>query len=148
MRYTSILVTGVFCCLVASCATSVDRVRNAAESVPDWYDDARTEIRGEGYPELASVPRLEKSETRPSRSIRVSQRESNKIIKLFDNNPRAQGPDKTLVDIEAIMREIQAEFEGQVPSPTHLTPREVSDIHAMFDIPYLTEGWFFTDAKR
>ena len=39
-------------CLTFACQSSIDRVRNALTSAPDWYTNKQSEIVGEGYPDL------------------------------------------------------------------------------------------------
>lgn len=39
-------------CITVACQSSIDRVRNALTSAPDWYTNKQSEIVGEGYPDL------------------------------------------------------------------------------------------------
>lgn len=148
MKISSILLSGVFCCTAAACTNSFEKVRDAADKAPDWYEDARVEIRGEGYPELTSVPELDKVKRRPSNSIRQSKVHANDVLRMFENEPRANAADKTPRELQKIVNEINAEFAGEIPPPDYLTPEEIAAIRAEFDIPYLTEGWFFKNAGR
>ncbi len=45
-----LITTGL--CLACSCQSSIERVRGALTSAPDWYTSKRDEIAGEGYPAL------------------------------------------------------------------------------------------------
>lgn len=45
-----LIATGL--CLAYSCQSSIERVRGALTSAPDWYTNKRDEIAGEGYPAL------------------------------------------------------------------------------------------------
>lgn len=54
IRIVCLLVAGV---ATTSCATNVSEVvKSVVETAPDWYEERRTEVAGEGYPDVRKVP--------------------------------------------------------------------------------------------
>lgn len=54
IRIVCLLVAGV---ATTSCATNVSEVvKSVVETAPEWYEERRTEVAGEGYPDVRKVP--------------------------------------------------------------------------------------------
>ncbi|MEM7766182.1 MAG: hypothetical protein AAF253_01695 [Pseudomonadota bacterium] len=56
---------------VSACASPVGAVRQAVASAPEWYQEARVEIRGEGYPDVSRVVTLEDQTDVPGRVVQT-----------------------------------------------------------------------------
>lgn len=125
--------------LITGCANSFDKARQAAAEAPEWYDSAKTEIVGEGYPNLGSMPALSAEELRGSnRSIRLSRRDVAKARKLFSTHPRATTPVTTDVEVRALKAELVAKLARSGPAPTgtdrdlFLKPSDIDRIKEKF----------------
>lgn len=49
---TKILLITIGLCLATACQSSIERVKGALSTAPEWYTSKRNEIAGEGYPDL------------------------------------------------------------------------------------------------
>jgi len=126
--------------LVATgCANSFEKVRDAAASAPQWYEEARTEIVGEGYPELASMPQLSQRELRQStRSLVTSREDIEDARQLFSTHPRSTESVTTEIEIKARKDELRAKLSVSGPTPTgsdrdlFLTPADLDRFREIF----------------
>ena len=106
-------------CVLGACANSFEKVRNAASEAPEWYDAARTEIIGEGYPNLGSTPQLEKVEVKGARkTLRLSREQLVKARQLFATHPRSTEPITTEVEMRALKQDLRAKLNASGPAPT------------------------------
>jgi len=88
--------------LLAGCANSFGKVTDSMASAPEWYGEARTEIIGEGYPDLSEMPELAKVEVSQTvKELTVSRADAEAARLLFASNPRASAPDVTAADMAA-----------------------------------------------
>lgn len=141
MKITAILLCGVPLLLASACSSSFSRVRSAINEAPEWYDARRTEIRGEGYPEIADIPTLEAG-WRPERTLSVSGEEMAALQKIFDTEERAEVATDGAEKIAAIAAELRAEFEPGLPEAEFLSESEIAAIRASFNVPRVTEGLY------
>lgn len=76
----------------SGCATNVsESVTNALSSAPEWFDDRKTEVKGEGYPEFTDVPSV--PEVRAS--AKSTNREIEKLMSEAEDlmsDPKAVSP--------------------------------------------------------
>ena len=126
--------------LFAGCATSFDRARKAAAEAPDWYDSAKKEIVGEGYPNLGTMPSLSKADVRGSnQSIRMSRQDLADARKLFSTHPRATAPVTTEIEVLALKSALIAKLARSGPAPTgtdrdlFLRPDDVDRFRDIFE---------------
>lgn len=126
--------------LIGGCANSFDRARQAAAEAPAWYDSAKKEIVGEGYPNLGSMPSLSSEDVKGStRSIRLSRRDLAKARKLFSTHPRATAPVTTQIEILALKADLLAKLDRSGPAPTgtdndlFLKPDDVERLREIFE---------------
>jgi len=120
--------------LLAGCSSSIERVQSMRAQAPDWYEARKVEFRGEGYPDLNSVPELSTPGV-SLRQLRMSEAETLAALELFTSDPRAQGPAETPEEILAWAQEVRRAVEGRIPAPDFLTDAEVEEIKARFDVP-------------
>ena len=118
---------------LASCASSIETVQAMRAQAPDWYEARKLEFRGEGYPDLNSVPELSvPGETLTK--LQLSEEEMLATLALFNSHPRAELATETPEDIRAwALRERRA-VEGRLPAPDFLTDEEVEALKARFDV--------------
>lgn len=125
-----VFVTFVF---LAGCAGSFEKVQAMRAQAPDWYDARKVEFRGEGYPDLNSIPELS-ADYRPLRKLELSEEETLAALEMFSSNPRATLPTETADEILAWAREVRRAVEGRLPAPDFMTDAEVEEIKARFNV--------------
>ncbi|MAN46166.1 MAG: hypothetical protein GYB49_09820 [Alphaproteobacteria bacterium] len=139
MKNTAIPLIGVSCLLLAGCTGSVGKVRTAINQAPDWYDQRRVEIRGEGYPHIIDVPEIEKGEE-PGQTLEASKARSDVLRADFEANARAVPPADVAAEIASLRETIQRGFAGFQAEADFLTEEEIEAIRSAFDVPRVTKG--------
>lgn len=120
--------------VLAGCAGSIEKVQAMRAEAPEWYEDRKLEFRGEGYPDLNTVPPL--SSQRDTRTkLALSEAETLAVLEQFNSDPRARGAVETPDEIRAWALQVRRAVEGQLPAPDFLTDAEVEAIKARFDVP-------------
>lgn len=138
MKNTVIPLIGVSCLLFAGCTGSFEKVRGAVNAAPDWYDERRQEIRGEGYPEVIDVPVIEAGQE-PGQTLEASKARATVLRTAFED-ARAAAPADIAAEIEAMRVKIRSEFAGLPAETDFLTEDEIAAIRAAFDVPRVTRG--------
>lgn len=139
MKNTAILLSGVLIVAAGGCAGSFSKVKNAVDQAPDWYESSRSEVRGEGYPDLASIPEIQPGKE-PGKTLPLSVTRVDELIAAFESDPRAQAPKRTSAEIEAYAQGVRAEFAAEIPPPNFLTEEEIAAIRESFNVPRVTQG--------
>lgn len=139
MKNTAILLCGVPLLLASACTSSFAKVRSAINEAPEWYDARRTEIRGEGYPEIADIPTID-ANWKPADGLEVSGQEMKSLQAMFDTSERAQLAPEGAARIANIAAELRAEFEPGLPETNFFTETEIAAIRESFNVPRVTEG--------
>ncbi len=119
--------------LLGGCAGSVDRVRGLVADAPEWYTERRVEIRGEGYPNIAAIPRLDEN-TRPGKNLNVEEDDLGAAEVAFLAHPRAEPATPTATqDILQLQAELMARFDPVSTPPDILTDEEIQALRSVFD---------------
>lgn len=119
--------------LLGGCAGSVDRVRGLVADAPDWYTERRVEIRGEGYPNVAAIPRLD-ADTRPGTDLNVEQDSLGMAEVAFLAHPRAEPASPTSTEeIYELQASLMARFDPVSTPPNILTDEEIEALRSVFD---------------
>ena len=139
MKNTAILLLSVCGLLVAACTSSFEGVRESLSQAPDWYDQRRLEIRGEGYPDLTEVPVAAATVDRREFLV-VSEQRAAMLKAVFDANARAVTPADARAEMDAFIEDVRLRFAGLPAEPNFLTDAEVQAIRAKFQVPRVTEG--------
>jgi hypothetical protein len=139
MKNTAILLCGVPLLLVSACTASFAKARAAINDAPEWYEARRTEIRGEGYPEVSDIPRLA-PDWQPEAGLKASGRELKRLKAMFDNAERAQPAPRGAAEIAEVAAQLREAFGPDLPPAEFLTEAEIAAIRASFDVPRVTEG--------
>jgi hypothetical protein len=139
MKNTAILLCGVPLLLATACSSSFSKVRTAINDAPEWYEARRTEIRGEGYPEVIDIPVLDPS-WKPQKGLNMSGDELEALQAEFDSSERAEVATQGTAGIEALAAELKAGFEPGLPEAEFLSESEIAAIRASFNVPRVTEG--------
>ena len=95
---------------------SIDEVVGGIANTPEWFQKRRVEIRGEGYPDLNSVPVAAPIKASRDRLALSAEEAAAARATLFDH-PRAAGAHLTLADMQAIAAELQAQLPVTEPKP-------------------------------
>ncbi|MFN7054084.1 hypothetical protein [Hyphomonas sp.] len=138
MKNTAIPLLSVPFLLIAGCASSYSAVREAVGQAPEWYGERRTEIRGEGYPAIADVPRLEPASV-PGRGLAQRRSRAAQLVAQFDNNPRAEPPQGGIEEILQLAADIRARLGDEEPPEAFLTEADLAAIRASFTVPRVTQ---------
>ncbi|MEL6258211.1 MAG: hypothetical protein AAFQ67_04030 [Pseudomonadota bacterium] len=99
---------------------------------PDWFDDPRREIRGEGYPDLAAIP--QNMPIGPiSRQLDAQKSETDKIRATMLAEPRSAGVEKSPNDIRRLAAELAAPLrDREIDTSEFLTDDEIAAAKALF----------------
>jgi hypothetical protein len=139
MKNTAILLGGVPLLLASACTSSFSKVRAAINDAPEWYEARRTEIRGEGYPEISDIPTVD-ANWKPGVGLAASGDQIAIIQAAFLADERAQLAPEGAAGIAAFMAEIRAEFEPGLPPGEFFTETEIAAIRESFNVPRVTQG--------
>ncbi len=139
MKNTAIPLLSVVIPLLSACAGSFAQMRSAVNQAPEWYAERRTEIRGEGYPAIADVPRIDAANP-PGATLTVPTERIAALRAVFDANPRADMPPVASGAIEALVSDVQAEFADVSLSSNMLTEADIAAIRESFNVPRVTQG--------
>lgn len=128
---------------LSACATPLERVISVAGDVPDWFEDRRSEVRGEGYPSLTAVPN---NIDNPLTEAQI--RETSAVLDVYEDflrHPRAQVSTTSPADILAFRDQLEASLPP-VSSLKPITPMTDAEIQAIRDVfsPYVIT---FVDAE-
>ena len=117
--------------VLAGCASSVSAVTGAVDSAPAWFEDARGEIRGQDYPEVASIPDVP-AKSRPVISAGAALASVSSAAGAFLSDDRAQSVPYQPEQILAWAAEKRAVFNDIPP----LVPGSIDTSAAKaFDVP-------------
>lgn len=141
MKITAIPLLSVPLLLITGCATSFGRVAEAVNNAPEWYGERRAEIRGEGYPDIASLPTLD-PQNLPGKTLSLAADEAAELFAIFRNNPRAEVSHAGAAEIEAVAAEIRAAFPAEEPPAQFLTEADITAIRNSFNVPRVTQDEF------
>lgn len=128
-----ILSLGATALTVSACATPVGAVRQAVSSAPEWYQEARVEIRGEGYPDVSRVVALEHNGSAPGRvdeaRLAVADSEARLLSQL--------GPASSEAELQAALAWAAAEqaaFSGIASEGEFLDDSDLEVLRGLFTV--------------
>ena len=119
---------------LAGCASSLERVQAVRAAAPSWYEDRKTELRGEDYPKLTEIPVIT-DQTRPGQQLSLRQEEVERVLAAFDADPRSEGVTETPEEILAWARGVRVAVERAIPAAEFLSDDEVAALKARFSRP-------------
>ena len=119
---------------LAGCTNSIEKVQSLRAQAPDWYEARKVEFRGEGYPDLNSVPELQAGDD-PRQKLALSEEETLAALAMFNADPRARASTETAEEMMAWAAEVRRAVEGRLPAPDFMTDAEVAALKARFDVP-------------
>lgn len=101
--------------VLGGCA-SLDNVVGGIANAPEWFQERRVEIRGEGYPDLNEVPvaaPIAGSNTR----LALSAREAEEARETLFGHPRAALAHLTLQDMQQTAASLRPQLPNLQPKP-------------------------------
>ncbi|MFN4185879.1 MAG: hypothetical protein ACK4M6_13955 [Hyphomonas sp.] len=140
MKNTAIPLLIVPFLLIAGCSSSFSKVRDAVNSAPAWYGERRTEIRGEGYPDLATLPKVDPRNV-PGSALKSRLDLGNELTLAFAD-PRADVAVGGAEEIRAIAASMIGGFGDIPPESDFLTEAEIAAIRSKFNVPRVTQDEF------
>lgn len=140
MKNTAIPLLIVPVLLIAGCSSSYAKVRETVNNAPAWYGERRTEIRGEGYPDLSALPKVDPQNV-PGKTLKAQLNRGNELAKEFAD-ARAEVAVGGAEEIRAIAASMIAEFSGLPPEPDFLTEAEIAALRSQFNVPRVTQDEF------
>lgn len=117
---------------VSSCAGSMSKMRQAVSDAPDWYDERRVEIRGDGYPRITRVRALNPPEGIGKNLTTDEAQLADAEARLVDHE-RSELSDTTPEDILAFTADSLAKFGPVETPPDILTMAEIEELKSVFD---------------
>lgn len=110
--------------LLGGCV-SLDDVVGGIANTPDWFQEKRVEIRGEGYPSFRDVPAATDAQADDLR-LRSEEEATRALLSSFLSDERAQPAEITTADIDKRADDLSKllVLEGG-PNDRILTPAEI-----------------------
>lgn len=120
--------------LLTGCA-SLDDVVGGIANTPEWFQDRRVEIRGQGYPDFANVP--DEQRVKPlQQSLEQSETDVRALYEAFINDPRAQPANISTDDIADLTDNLNAQLQTDAPRQDELlTDRDIAEIRKKLRAP-------------
>ncbi|MEL7481853.1 MAG: hypothetical protein AAGJ29_09845 [Pseudomonadota bacterium] len=112
VRYVPLLM------LLSGCA-SVDNLFGGFASAPEWFNERRVEIRGEGYPKLRDVPVADDFREVSAR-MREGGFETEEARFIMENHPRAELSPYTPYELASFSAPLLAQLPDIKPDPEAL----------------------------
>lgn len=137
MKNTAIPLLIVPLLLIAGCSSSYSKVREAVNNAPAWYGERRTEIRGEGYPDLTALPSVDPKNV-PGKKLKAQLGLSDELAQAFAD-PRADVAMGGAEEIRAIAASMIGGFGDIPPESDFLTEAEIAAIRSQFNVPRVTQ---------
>ncbi len=139
MKFIAILLPVAASLALAGCTSSFSKVSQAVKDAPDWYDDRRKEVRGEGYPELAEIPKIT-ADTKPGKTLPQAQARATGVAAQFEALDAAMNAQPTAATMDARFKEIEARIDASQRAPVaQMTEAQADAIRKKFDVPRVTE---------
>ena len=122
-------------CFVLGGCVSLDDVVGGIANTPEWFQERRVEIRGEGYPDFADVP-AETDAREIRKSLEITKSAALAELEAFTTSPRLEPANATSDDINQLSAKLKSEFPdlGDLNSDL-LTPAEIQALQAKMRPP-------------
>lgn len=137
MKNTAIPLLIVPILLVSGCTSSFAKVREAVNNAPEWYGERRTQIRGEGYPNLGALPEVD-PQNLPGQTLKNQLNRGDVLAQAFDD-ARASVAVGGAEEIRAIAESMIGSFGDVPPESDFLTEADIAAIRSQFNVPRVTQ---------
>lgn len=129
-----ILRTSLLAAALTGCASSYDTVRDTMSNAPDWYEARKTEVMGEGYPSIGTIPTLSADDRRSNR-LDATRSAVQRAETLFRMDPRAVPPGLELEEMLAWAESLQAELAALDTPGQFLSDEDAEALRMLFARP-------------
>lgn len=120
--------------LVSGCASLDDMVDGIANT-PEWFQERRVEIRGDGYPQFDDIPapiNVKDVQTRLAATETVTRGD----LQAFLSDPRISPASLSQADISQTALEMQSDLPRVIPDADPLLSRQdIADLRARLRPP-------------
>ena len=114
LRFSALI--SIFCLPAIGGCVSLDNVVGGIANTPEWFQERRVEIRGEGYPELNAVPVADPISGSRDR-LELSTTEAASAREALFGNPRSAPADISLTDMRSIAADLRPQLAQITPKP-------------------------------
>ncbi len=140
MKNTAILLLSASILGLSGCTNSFSKVSTAMKDAPDWYEQRRKEVRGEGYPELSEVPVIDQ-QSKPGASLPARTLAAEGLLAEFDRTDAALRSSDSIASIEAALAAAQDNFAtANTSAAPQMSATRAAEIVEAFNVPRVTEG--------
>ena len=119
--------------VTAGCATPVGAVRDAVSSAPEWYREARVEIRGEGYPDVSRLVGLQ-VQAGQQRRVRQTRQAMDDAEIAFLRDANAVPPGMGLEEMQEWADKERAFIASQASEDEFLTDEDIDTLRSVFRV--------------
>lgn len=140
MKNTAIPLLIVPVLFIAGCSSSYAKVRETVNNAPAWYGERRAEIRGEGYPDLSALPKVDPKNV-PGKTLKAQLSRGDQLAIEFAD-ARAEVAVGGAEEIRAIAASMIGGFGDIPPESDFLTEAEIAAIRSKFNVPRVTQDEF------
>ena len=129
--------TSLLALLATGCASSYERVRETVSSTPDWYEARKTEVIGEGYPKIGTIPTLTDDQRRTDQLVRT-RTAVERAETLFRMDPRSVPAGLELAEMIQWAEAFRAELAELDEPGDFLSDEEARQLRNLFASPRAT----------
>lgn len=122
--------------LVLGGCASLDEVVGGIANTPEWFQNRRVEIRGEGYPDLTEVP-SEDSVEGVSLRLTSIEKDARAGFATFLSDPRTEAAHLSLEEITQRQQSLQRRLSSEAPDQTDavLTDADLDALREKLRVP-------------
>ncbi len=120
--------------LATGCASSYEKVRDTMSNTPDWYEARKTEVIGEGYPKIGTIPTLT-DEQRRSGQLKGTRSAVERAEALFRLDPRSVPAGLELAEMMQWAEAVRAELAERDKPGDFLSDEEARQLRNLFASP-------------
>lgn len=120
--------------LITGCA-SLDDVVGGISNTPEWFQQRRVEIRGDGYPRLSQVPTVSAISV-PQARMELGSQEAAAARAILEGHPRSEPSPYTPDQLYGLMAEYRPQVPDLEPKPEgFLSPEDIAFLRAQLVVP-------------
>lgn len=129
MKPHAFVILAAGCAALAGCGGGFSRIMS---DVPDWFDARRSEIRGEGYPQIRTVPKV-LAQSEMSQTLSTARSEGAAARATFLADPRSAQSPLSPVEIESAADGLRSDLALRDPGEgDFMSDEEIEEARAMF----------------
>lgn len=131
LRFSALV--SLICLPAMGGCVSLDNVVGGIANTPEWFQERRVEIRGEGYPDLNTVPVTAPISDSRNR-LELSTTEAASARQTLFGSPRSALADITLAEMQSIAADLRPQLPQITPRPEgFMTESEIAALRAQVE---------------